>query len=81
MGWVMNLCHITHHQWDLIKRKITDHDSLRADVKYTNNTSDEGSDGFEVETANTPRAIDQQDDVSLGLALTLGLCKEWRRGP
>lgn len=54
LSWVMNLCHRTHCQWDLIKREITDHDSVRADVKDTNDASDEGADGFEVQTANTP---------------------------
>jgi hypothetical protein len=48
----------------------TDLDPVRADVKDSHHARDEGANGFEVQTADTPGAIDQQDYISPGFGLT-----------
>ena len=53
---------------------ITNLHSVRADIEDSNHSGDEGTDGFEVQTTNTPRSINQQHNVSLSLGLTLDIC-------
>lgn len=53
---------------------VTNLDSIRADIKDADHASDEVSNGFEVETADTPRAVHQQHKVGLGCAFTLSVC-------
>ena len=48
----------------------TDLDPLGPDVEHPDHTGDEGSDGFEVETSDTPGAVHQDHDVGLSLGLT-----------
>lgn len=48
---------------------LTNLDAVNTDVKDPHHAGDEGPDGLEVQTADTPRAIHQQDDISLGMGL------------
>ena len=61
-----------------LQTKRTNLDSLWPDIKHSDHASDEGAAGLEVQTADTPRALHQEDDVSLGRGLAFGACEVGR---
>ena len=52
----------------------TDLDPLGPDVEHAHHAADEGADGLEVEPADAPGPVHQQDDVRPGRGLTHRLC-------
>lgn len=55
---------------------ITNLDSVRADVEHADHAANEVADGFEVDAADAPGAVDQQHEVGLRCGLTLSVCGE-----
>lgn len=51
-------------------RRPTDLDPVGPNFKDSHHAGNEGTDGLEVETANTPGAVHQDHDVSLGFGIT-----------
>lgn len=55
--------------------RLADLNPVRADVKDAHHATNKIPDGFEVQTADTPGSINQQDDISLGCGFTLSICE------
>lgn len=57
-------------------KMITDLDSFWADVKHADCARDEVADGFEVQAADAPGAVHQQNDVCLRICFTARVCRD-----
>lgn len=53
----------------------TDLDPVRANVKDSHHTRDEGTDGLKVKASNTPGAIHQQHNIGLRFGLASHACE------
>lgn len=54
--------------------RLADLNPVWPDVKDAHHATDKISDCFEIQTADAPGAVHQQDDIGLGCSFTLIIC-------